>query len=182
MQLTLAGLPVSGTAPAPQDLTSASDEFYTPRSIRDCLPLIDLDPCSPSHRPIDAGRHYVGSEGQDGLALDWHGVVFCNPPYSRGSIERWTAKAAAEVEAGRARAVIGLLPSRTDCGYWWRSIWGRARVGFLRSRLRFEDATGAATPTAGTFGSVFVLWGADPGLDELRRKLAEAGLVVPWTT
>ena len=182
MQLTLAGLPVSGTAPAPEDLDSASDEFYTPRVIRDCLPVIDLDPCSPSHRPIDAGRHYVGSEGQDGLALDWRGVVFCNPPYSRGSIEQWTAKAAAEVEAGRASAVIGLLPSRTDCGYWWRSIWGHARVGFLRSRIKFEDATGRPTPSAGTFGSVFVLWGSGQPLEDFIYHLDQAGLVVHWTT
>lgn len=59
----------------------ASDDWYTPREIFDALGLIfDLDPCSPgpSHW-VPAAKIYTKDD--DGLAQQWRGRVFMNPPF-----------------------------------------------------------------------------------------------------
>jgi hypothetical protein len=59
----------------------ASDDWYTPPAIFDALGLtFDLDPCSPgaSHW-VPARKVYTLAD--DGLAHQWHGTVFMNPPF-----------------------------------------------------------------------------------------------------
>ena len=60
-----------------------SDERFTPQWVFDGLGIVfDLDPCS----PVDGGdcvpaeRKYTIDD--DGLEQPWHGVVWCNPPFS----------------------------------------------------------------------------------------------------
>ena len=67
------------------------------------------------------------------------------------------AKARREVEEGRARTVVALLPARPDTAYWHEHVAGRATVYFLRGRLRFSDGEQAAP-----FPSALVVWGAEP--------------------
>ena len=80
-----------------------SQEWRTPDHVYGALHRefrFTLDPCQP-------GR-------SDGLTRSWAGKrVFCNPPYRRGSIEKWLAK------APEARLAVYLLPSRTGTD-WWR--------------------------------------------------------------
>ena len=92
----------------------------------------------------------------DGLSVAWHGTVFVNPPYGRG-LAAWVAKARREVEEGRARTVVALLPARPDTAYWHEHVAGRAVVYFLRGRLRFGDG-GQSAP----FPSALAVWGASP--------------------
>ena len=92
----------------------------------------------------------------DGLTLPWHGVVFVNPPYG-STLGLWVAKARREVEEGRARTVVALLPARPDTAYWHEHVAGRAVVYFLRGRLRFSDGEQAAP-----FPSALVVYGATP--------------------
>jgi len=70
------------TGHAPQSLDS--DERYTPRWVFDGLDLtFDLDPASPGHDAGDcvpAARKVTRDE--DGLSIDWHGLVWLNPPFS----------------------------------------------------------------------------------------------------
>jgi len=171
-----------------------SDEFYTPAAIRSALDAlgVDLDPCSPAHRPINAAAYCVGSEGVDGLAAPWRGVVFCNPPYSRGSLPTWCEYAYRQIADGHALAVVGLVPARPGSQYWHRWIWGKAAVGFIRGRVVFEGRDGKPTPTAGTFDSALVIWCAalpvDAGgsmalaarLASFRAALTRAGVDVYW--
>lgn len=69
-----------------------SDEWYTPEIIFDLLGLrFDLDVAAPKgnkgHVPAD--RKYTIDD--DGLAQDWVGRVWMNPPYSKPApwIEKW---------------------------------------------------------------------------------------------
>ena len=171
-----------------------SDEFYTPAPIRAALAeiAIDLDPCSPAHKPIPAAAHCVGSEGADGLAVPWRGVVFMNPPYSRGSLPAWSAYAFDQVARGNADAVIGLIPARPGSKYWHRWIWNAADVGFIRGRVVFEGADGKPTPSAGTFDSALVVWSTALPADaqrstdlrarlrQFRDALTAQGVAVYW--
>lgn len=86
------------------------------------------------------------TEADDGLAQDWHGVAFCNPPYSQSS--KWIEKGYKEALAGRATVVM-LVGGRPDTSYWWD--WARhGEVRFLPGRLRFVGAAkgGAPFPSA----------------------------------
>ena len=71
---------------------SDSDEWYTPPHIVGCviatMGAIDLDPCSNSRATptIPARRHFTIDD--DGLAQEWHGRVYVNPPYGR-VIDLW---------------------------------------------------------------------------------------------
>jgi hypothetical protein len=64
-----------------------SDERYTPQWVFDGLGLIfDLDPCSPGEGAGDCvpARRKL-TRHDDGLAHDWHGLVWVNPPFSNAT-------------------------------------------------------------------------------------------------
>jgi phage N-6-adenine-methyltransferase len=129
----------------------------------------DLDPCAArkSRTRVRARVHFT--EEDDGLSLPWHGVVFVNPPYGR-TLGLWVAKAHHEVQEGRARTVVALLPARPDTAYWHKHVAGRATVYFLRGRLRFSDGEQSAP-----FPSALVVWGAAPEtIPALDRALPDA--------
>lgn len=100
-----------------------SQEWRTPEHVYEALHeefRFTLDPCRP-------GR-------TDGLTRLWLGErVFCNPPYRRGSIERWLKK------AREAEVAVYLLPSRTGTA-WWVEALKANEIRFIRGRLRFSGA------------------------------------------
>lgn len=58
-----------------------SDDWYTPPEIFAALKLqFDLDPCSPGQRHW-VPANYLFTAEQDGLAKQWFGLVFMNPPF-----------------------------------------------------------------------------------------------------
>ena len=70
------------------------DEWYTPRWIIDALGPFDIDPCAPSVKPYEIAPLSYTKE-DDGLAQEWHGTVWMNPPYSRVLLRRFCEKMAA---------------------------------------------------------------------------------------
>jgi hypothetical protein len=66
--------------------TQESDERFTPPWVFGGMGLtFDLDPCS----PVEGGdfvpaRHKL-TANDDGLAHDWHGLVWVNPPFSNAT-------------------------------------------------------------------------------------------------
>lgn len=135
-----------------------------------------------------ADRYFTPAD--DGLAQPWAGRVWLNPPYSRGSLEAWMAKAFGEVEAGRAELVCCLVPAWVSDGWWHRYVLPphsrgtlaqgevRALVGrvavtvrFLRGRVRFETEAGPAG--APNFASALVVYGAGPVIGRPRVLVPE---------
>jgi len=93
----------------------------------------DLDPC-----PIRGGG---------GLVLSWAGRrVYCNPPYGRGIID-WVTK------AREAALAVFLLPARTDTEWFQVCLREAREIRFIRGRLHFGDAKGAAP-----FPSIIVIF------------------------
>jgi hypothetical protein len=70
-----------------------------------------------------------------------------NPPYGR-EIGRWTAKA---LRSGAL--VVGLLPARTDTRWFHDHIYGKAKIRFIKGRLKFGEAKDSAP-----FPSMIVIW------------------------
>lgn len=139
------------------DMTGASDTWLTPRWLLDAVGPFDLDPCSDPSRHTPAARHIVGIEGGDGLLETWSGTVFCNPPYSRGSLPVWLRKCVSASHL--CDWIVALVPAAVGTGYWHDLVWPRASaVGFPRGRLDFG---GADSPS---FDSAIILYGFRPGL------------------
>lgn len=135
-------------------MTSNNDEWETPQTLFDRLDAIHhftLDPCS-THENAKCVKHYTRDE--DGLAQSWAGeVVFCNPPYGR-QVSKWVKKC--HDEAAHAKVVM-LIPARTDTAYFHDYIYGKARIEFLRGRLKFER--GGQSLQSAPFPSMLVYYG-----------------------
>jgi phage N-6-adenine-methyltransferase len=118
--------------------SSATPEHYTPREIIDavidCMGEITLDPCSNSHDApnVSAAHHFTAED--DGLAQQWFGKVFMNPPYGK-EIAAWVDKLCDEYEHGNVEEAIALVPARTDTQ--WFARMRDYTVCFVIGRLTF---------------------------------------------
>ncbi len=123
-----------------QSARAKSTTYLTPREILTPLGSFDLDPCAaPSPRPWPtAARHIELPE--DGLAAEWSGRVWLNPPFGREA-SAWLERMAAHGNG------IALVPARTETAMFYRSVWGVATgVLFLRGRPHFHRAEGSRLP------------------------------------
>lgn len=101
------------------------------------------------------------NQDDDSLSIDWpRGPVFLNPPYSRGLLPRFVAKARSEGIEG-SKPVL-LLPASTSSGWWVKSVSKEdynlcIEIRFLTPRVPFlidgkpmlsksGKPTGAMTP------------------------------------
>lgn len=71
----------------------SSDEYYTPISLIESLGHFDYDPCTPKN-PKWRTADIMLTKEDDGLAHDWHGRVWLNPPYSAPLISQFMQKMA----------------------------------------------------------------------------------------
>jgi len=122
--------------------SSATDEWATPRSFFAKLHRrykFTLDPCATSD---NACCPLYFTKADDGLKQDWGTYrIFCNPPYGR-TLGAWARKS---FEASQRGALVVLLvPARTDTAWFHDWVWGKAKVEFIRRRVRFGNAEASA--------------------------------------
>lgn len=133
--------------------SSATDLWSTPQDLFDELHRefgFTLDVCA---TPGNAKCAAFFTEQQDGLAQEWRGVCWMNPPYG-DAIARWVEKAHDSARDGAT--VVCLVPARVDTGWWWNHCrYGEVR--FLRGRLKFGGGDNAAP-----FPSAVVVFGRPP--------------------
>ena len=117
--------------------SSKTDLWATPPHVFDALDAefsFELDVCA-SDENAKCARYFTVAD--DGLAQQWTGVVWMNPPYGR-AIGDWMKKAADAAEDGAT--VVCLVPSRTDTRWWHEQVLPRAsEVRHVRGRLAFGD-------------------------------------------
>lgn len=147
-----------------QSARMRSDTWLTPPEILGALGSFDLDPCTPEVMPWQTARHRFTVQ-DDGLAQDWFGRVWLNPPYGREA-EAWLQKL---VRHGTGTALIF---ARTETAAFFKTVWNAASaLLFLEGRLSFHHADGArATKNAGA-PSVLIAYGLDDA-----DILAECGI------
>jgi hypothetical protein len=135
-----------------------NDQYYTPEWIFKKLAIrFDLDVASPEGGIswIPADKYY--DEQQDGLASDWFGTVWMNPPFSKQ--RPWIEKFVEH------RNGIALLP-------WSKSkslglIWDQAdAICVLPSNLRFQHKDHGLK---GIFVSVGLFAFGDKSVEALQR-------------
>jgi site-specific DNA-methyltransferase (adenine-specific) len=104
----------------------------------------------PAAQPDNAKAPRWYTPEDNGLQQPWHGRVWLNPPYGR-TVGQWLAKAVSEVEAGRAKLVVALLPARIDAR-WWRQyvveVRPRPLVRLWPKRIQYQPGQDAPFPSA----------------------------------
>ena len=123
--------------------SSATDNWATPQDFFDKLNAefhFDLDVCADeSNHKCDT---YYTKE-QDGLAMPWKGIVWCNPPYGR-EIGSWVRRALFASVGGAT--VVMLIPARTDTKWFHDYIYKRdnVEIRFVKGRLKFGNSKNSA--------------------------------------
>ena len=153
-------------------------EWYTPVAIlersRAFLGEFDLDPAShaQAQESVKASRFFTIDD--DGLAQDWHGRVWLNPPYAQPAIAQFCAKLIEEFQAGRVAEALLLTHNYTDTA-WWQGVAAVASCFcFTSGRIRFVSPSGdLAAPTQ---GQVVSYLGDRAG--EFRDHFESLGIVV----
>ena len=124
--------------------SSESDDWWTPQWLFDLLDAeigFETDVCA-SDANHKCERYFT--KAQDGLAQEWTGACWMNPPYGRSggiSIYTWIEKAYLAALAGATVACF--IPARTDTLWWWNfCIHGDVR--FLKGRVKFVNSASIA--------------------------------------
>lgn len=128
--------------------------WLTPPHVLAALGPFDLDPCAaPAPRPWPtAARHLALPD--DGLAAEWRGRVWLNPPYGK-HVGKWVDRLAEHGDG------IALIFARVETDAWQHSVWPRASaILFLHGRLFFHRPDGIEAEHNGGAPSALVAFGA----------------------
>jgi len=126
--------------------SSKRNDWETPKWVIDKLKErfeITYDvACTTENCVCNSGIYF--NQGRDGLNEKWseYGYNFCNPPYGR-EISKWVEKAYREYNERKIKTIM-LIPSRTDTKYWHEYIFGKAKIEFLKGRLKFSNCKNSA--------------------------------------
>jgi hypothetical protein len=159
--------------------STENHEWYTPAAIMRLtyavMGGVDLDPASNAgaNRTVGARRYFTKED--DGLAQEWGGRVWLNPPYGkRNSTGIWWEKLLAEYDAGRVTEAMFLANSTTETK-WFHEALSRFPVLFLSGRVSFWRP--GAPSSSGFLGTCIVYMPIRPyppvaALDPSERPLA----------
>jgi phage N-6-adenine-methyltransferase len=134
---------------------------------------IDLDPASCAHaqETVRAARYFTKAD--NGLAHDWRGRVWLNPPYSHPAIVQFIEKLVAEVKAGTVAEAVLLTNNYTDTGWFHHAEAAAAAICFTKGRIKFESPDG--DQAAPVNGQAFFYFGARPA--RFREVFSGVGFV-----
>lgn len=137
-----------------QSAAMKSDTWLTPPGVLAALGDFDLDPCTPEVMPWQtAAFRYTPVD--DGLAQDWFGRVWLNPPYGR-ELKKWLVRMA-EHDQGTA-----LVFARTETEAFFRHVWAHASaLLFLDGRLHFYLPDGTRAKANAGAPSVLCAYGLE---------------------
>lgn len=144
---------------------SGQNEWYTPShyidAARDVMGGIDLDPASNdvSNEWIQASTFYTKHD--NGLAKDWSGRVWMNPPYAQPLIQQFCEKIVASYVDGSVPEAIVLVNNATETRSFQCMAFECAAICFPKGRIRYLDESGkpANTPLQ---GQAFLYFGDRP--------------------
>ena len=129
--------------------SSKSNDWQTPKSLIDDLAEVfdwDIDVCASTNNVCD---NYFNIE-IDGLAQEWTGLCWMNPPYGR-EIKKWISKA-----ANSFATTVCLVPARTDTRWFHENIEEASLVVFFNKRPSFiRDGYDNKAPVP----AVFIVFG-----------------------
>lgn len=130
-------MPARGAIGGHQSARSQTNTWLTPPKFFDVFGPFDLDPCAaPSPRPWPSATRMIELP-EDGLAAEWDGYVWLNPPFANELIPLWMKKLA---DHGNGMA---LVTARTETRWFVEHVWPRASaIRFLTPRVTFYRPDG----------------------------------------
>lgn len=141
---------MSGAMGSHHSHKAGTTTWLTPPHVLSALGDFDLDPCAAPNWPT-AKRHIILP--RDGLAAEWRGRVWLNPPYGNEAWV-WLARLA---EHGQGTALVF---ARTETAGFVREVWSKAHgVYFLHGRLHFHHANGERAKANSGAPSCLVAYG-----------------------
>ncbi len=149
----------------PHGISNENDEWYTPSWLFEAIGVeFDLDPCSPGRPPSTVPARNVFKKADNGLAREWAGSVWLNPPFS--SKREWYERL---VSHGNG---IALIPARTETHDFQDYMGAADLLLFMKGRIYFErghrpGANGNGVTSTPPFGCVLCAYGA-PMAEALR--------------
>lgn len=130
---------------------ASTHDWLTPPEILQALGPFDMDPCASQFQPWRTAATQFTIE-DDGLARDWVGRVWCNPPYGNHA-EKFLKRMA---EHGNG---IALIFARTETKAFQEYCWNRADgMLFMAGRIKFRLPGGGTSGNAGAT-SVLIAYG-----------------------
>lgn len=140
-------------------------EWYTPERYIDAARrvlggTISLDPATSPLANKTVQAEVIYTQTDDGLAQPWHGSVWLNPPYGKGT-GLFIAKLVEEYDAGRVDAAVVLINAYGMDAAWFQPLYDHL-LCFTDHRIIFEspqrDTGGPAN------GNLFLYLGPDRDL------------------
>lgn len=111
--------------------SNENDEWYSPSWLFDALGVeFDLDPCSPGAPPSSVPAKVHLTKAENGMAGDWFGNVWVNPPFSSKRI--WYEKLI------RHGTGIALMPAKTETHDLQVYMQAANVILFVKGRIYFE--------------------------------------------
>jgi hypothetical protein len=141
---------------AHQSPQSETVDWLTPPNWVQILGPFDLDPCCPPNMPWRTAAT-MWTRADDGLAHDWFGRVWCNPPYGPPKIiEPWMDRISKHANG------IALIFARTETRCWFKYVWPCAHaVLFVEGRPHFHTPDGKRAPGNSGAPVALVAYGAN---------------------
>lgn len=131
----------------------ATDVWLSPLDICEALGPFDLDPCAAivNGTPWPTAQRFI-AEPEDGLAAEWTGRVWLNPPYR--TVGSWLARLVTYNQG------TALIFARTETRIWHRHVWPHARgILFLEGRLHFHRPDGTRAKANAGAPSALIAYG-----------------------
>jgi phage N-6-adenine-methyltransferase len=126
---------------------SGNAEWITPPEILQAAHAvmggIDVDPASMPEAQgfVKASKYYTALD--DGLAQQWEGRVWLNPPYAQPLIQKFIVKLGQEYDQYRIAQAMVLVNNATETK-WAQELFRRSQaVCFFQRRLQFYRPDGA---------------------------------------
>ena len=170
-ELTTAGL-LRGKPHVAQ--ATGDNEWYTPpdyiSAARTVMGKIDLDPASSEEANTIVNAARIFTIEDDGLAQDWEGSVWLNPPYASDLVGRFIEKLLA---ADISEAVV-LVNNATETRWFQSLLRAASAVCFPAKRIKFwgpDKETGAPLQ-----GQAVLYLG--PNQEDFERYFGEFGVVL----
>jgi hypothetical protein len=164
----------------PHGVSIENDEWYSPSWLFEALGTeFDLDPCSPGTPPSTVPARALFTKVENGLAREWIGSVWLNPPFSSKGI--WYERLIAHGDG------IALMPAKTETHDLQTYMGAADLLVFVKGRIYFErgsrpggNGAGGVTTTP-PFGIVLCAYGARMAevLDRSRVQGMRARPVAP---
>ena len=152
-------------------IDSDGDTWLTPPWILEKLGVFDLDPCATEYCPDRIAPWYF-TKADNGLAQEWQGRVFMNPPFSNTA--PWLEKHA------RHGSGVSLVPASVESQVWRRCVWPTAKaICLLHGRTRFCNPDGSSTIGRPLRSVALIAW-SDLDLDILARADFAGVLLTQW--